>query len=341
MRPPSSTLSASVVLAIALGLGGLPAPAWASDASRAEDLIRRANDLRRRGQDPEAFPLFQEAYRIAHSPRTAAQLGLVELSLSYWVESERHLAEALATTNNGWVDRNRKVLEESLSSARAHLGTVIVDGSPTGAEVRVNDTVAGNLPLAAPIRVVEGQVAIDVQASGYQRESRTVVVTAKTTQHLSFQLVPAAAKGRSLSSGTAESGQAAVATPAGPPSSHDEASRLGPALPWMFVAATGIAAGLAVWQHVAWQQDVGAFDRIGPCARADPMRGADSRCQGLYDRYTSERTRALVAYGFAGACAITSAVLFMTREPSAPEKGPTQGLVTGPGTVGIGWRGTF
>jgi hypothetical protein len=339
MRTLPTLWIALAMLAAALSVGVGSAPAWASDAARAEDLIRKANDLRRRGQDAEAFPMYQEAYRIAHSPRTAAQLGLVEYSLSYWVEADRHLSEALGTANNPWVDKNRKVLEEAVSAVRAHMGTLFIDGSPAQAEVKVNDARVGNFPLAAPIRVAEGQVTIDVQAPGYQGQSRTVTVPAQGSQRVSFHLASTSEAGNGVAKKRPVDGK--LRAPASSPSSSEGSPRWRTALPWWFAAAAGVATGLGVWQHIAWQHDVGAFDEISVCATADAKRGADSRCQERYDRYTSERTRAFVAYGFAGAFAVTSAVLLLTNAPASSENASPSGLVPGPGTVGLGWRGTF
>jgi hypothetical protein len=305
--------------------------AWASDPARAEDLIRRANDLRREGKDPAAFPLLQEAYRIARSPRTAAQLGLVELSLSYWLEAERHLSEALETTSNVWIDRNRQALDTALASARNHVGSLDVDGTPTKAEVRVNDAPAGNLPLSAPIKVIEGQVMIEVRAPGHVPQSRTVAVTGRSSQHLSFQLAPT-----SLPSATDSSTRSS-------PSDHpvSEPSNWRPALPWIAAGAAAVAAGLAVWQHVRWQHDVGAFEDIGQCGTTEAMRGANARCEPLYNSYTSERTRTFVGYGVAAVFGATAAVLFVGENHSRSEKATAQGLVPGPGTLGLGWRRTF
>ena len=73
-----------------------------------EDLIRKGNELRTKGEDQYALPLFQKAYDLERSPRTAAQLGLVEAALGYWLASERHLQEALTSTRNPWLIRSRR-----------------------------------------------------------------------------------------------------------------------------------------------------------------------------------------------------------------------------------------
>src|SRR6266496_2893885 len=106
--PRTSAANAAVLIALLCAVAPR-AHAAPSDSARAEDLIRQANTLRQKGQDPAALPLFREAYEIARSPRTAAQLGLVELALGYWLDSDQHLSEALAPAHHPWIDRNRKV----------------------------------------------------------------------------------------------------------------------------------------------------------------------------------------------------------------------------------------
>jgi len=77
-----------------------PSVARADGAPQVEELIRQGIELRQAGQDVRAFPLFQKAYESDRTPRTAGQLGLCELALGYWVESEKHLGEALASSGN-------------------------------------------------------------------------------------------------------------------------------------------------------------------------------------------------------------------------------------------------
>ena len=77
----------------------------ADESAKAEQLIQEANELRRQGQDQRAMPLLQQAYELARTARTAAQLGLAEMALGYWVEAEGHLNEALTVSHHPWVDK--------------------------------------------------------------------------------------------------------------------------------------------------------------------------------------------------------------------------------------------
>src|SRR5258708_8762372 len=107
--------------AAALG-GSVAGAAEEAERGKGEDVIRRAVDLRRSGHDNRAFPLLQEAYERAPSPRTAAQLGLVEMALGYKLEAERHLSEAVESRRDLWVNKNPSILESALEHIRAPTG---------------------------------------------------------------------------------------------------------------------------------------------------------------------------------------------------------------------------
>jgi hypothetical protein len=321
---------------------GRPGRALASDPGRAEELIREANDLRRQGKNPAALPLLREAYRIARSPRTAAQLGLAELSLGYWLEAERHLAEAVAPASHPWVDQNRKVLQASLDNASAHIGSLSIEGRPPGAEVHINDAVAGTLPLSAPVKVAEGEVSIEVSAPGHKPATRTIQIAGRTSQMLSFDLqaisaAPAGLVGRGPVASVPAPGPATVtAATAGPGETTRSTWRL--ALPWALAGSAAVGAGLAIWQHVAWQTDVGRFDDIRGCGFDHANAGSDPRCQGLHDQYMRERTRAFIGYGVAGLLGLSAAIVFFVdvRDRETPVA-----LVVGNGRIELGYRGRF
>ena len=67
------------------------------------------------------------------------------------------------------------------------IGDVIVTGSPAGASVNVNGKNVGVLPLK-PVRVVAGQVRVEVAAPGYKDRSETVVVVGDTQERITMNL---------------------------------------------------------------------------------------------------------------------------------------------------------
>jgi hypothetical protein len=181
MAMPTTALVGALML-----IGTLPAQA--ADPTEVEDLIREGIALRRSGNDSRALPLFQKAHALAHTPRTAAQLGLVEFALGYAIEAENHLSQGLAAPTDPWIAKNQGVLEDGLARVRARIGEVAVTGSPDGAEVILNGRSVGRLPLAAPIRVGQGPATVDVRSTGYASASSSVDVAGGKTQKLVFHL---------------------------------------------------------------------------------------------------------------------------------------------------------
>jgi hypothetical protein len=329
------SLPRAALLVAVLACWSAPARAADSDTARAEELIRQANALRQKGQDPAALPLVREAYDVARSPRTAAQLGLVELALGYWVSSDDHLTEALTPAHHPWIDRNRKVLEESQANARAHVGTLVIEGQPAGAEVRVNFVRAGNLPQLAPIRVGEGTVTIEVTAADHVEQKRTIMIRGATTERVRFDLVPVKREAK------AEAPPRPVrpeprSPPPPPPPAEKPAWR--PVLPWALAGGAAVAAGVGVWQHVGWRHAQSDFDRVDGCGADFPDHGADPRCSGLYDTLAGRRTRAYVSYGVAGALGVGAAITFILN---ASEDSKEVAFGPGPTPLGLSFGGRF
>jgi hypothetical protein len=160
--------------------------------SEAEALIRQALELRRAGRDSQAYPLLQKAYEAQTSPRTAVQLGLVEMQLGYWLEAERHLMEGLASPRDPWVFGNRAVIEASLATAKAAIGEIVVTGAPAGAVVLVNGREAGRLPSTTPIRAAEGPANVELRAFGYQTLLRSLTIVGGRREELSVVMQAAA-----------------------------------------------------------------------------------------------------------------------------------------------------
>ena len=167
-------------------LSSLAAHAAQPTTADVEKLIKRGNELRTSGKDHQALPLYQKAYEGAPTPRTAAQLGLCEMALNYWLAADGHLSEALAGKGE-WIDKNRGAIEASLRQVQKQIGEVIVSGSPVGAAVSVGGKQVGTLPLA-PLRVAAGQLKIEVSAPGYRDRSETVVVVGESQERVTMNL---------------------------------------------------------------------------------------------------------------------------------------------------------
>ena len=168
---------------------GLPARvAHAGDSAEAEALIRQGVELRAQKKDERALPMFEKAYQVSRSPRTAGQLGLVEMALGYFVDAEKYLGEAVASPDHPWVAKNLATLKAQLATAKSQIGELYIVGEPAGAEVVVNGKSAGRLPLSGPVRLDKGRVDVQVRAAGYLPTSDSVTMVGGKREDRSYRL---------------------------------------------------------------------------------------------------------------------------------------------------------
>jgi hypothetical protein len=160
------------VLAALLALTFAPA-AWADEA---EELIARGLELREKGKDDAALPLFKKAYGISPTPRARAQVALAEQALGMWVAAEGDLVAALGSEGDPWIAKNRVPLENALATIRRHVGGLEVRGR-AGAEVFIDGARLGTLPASAPFRVEVGARKLEVRAKGFHAQARNVEIT--------------------------------------------------------------------------------------------------------------------------------------------------------------------
>jgi hypothetical protein len=347
-------------------LAGLARSTWAlADPAEVEDLIRQGVEFRRQGKDAQALPLFRKAHDLASTPRTAAQVGLSEMALGYQLDAERHLLESLAVPKDLWIRRNKERLERALQTVRASIGEIAVDGSPTAADVFVNATLVGKIPLPGPVRVGEGRSVVKVVAAGFVAETVSVTVAAGRREdvHVRLQrdqiarppaaepvaaqhvqsLAEASTPAREPRTDSADSDAAPAQNDAG----ENAVNRLRVAA-WATGAAAVAAVGFGAFETWRWQNKLDAFNgvltsppndpahKVSACGTADPNRGVLPVCGDLYGQFDRARTLAIVGYVAGGALAIGSAILFVVSGNDDESKSP-HALACGPS--GLGARG--
>jgi hypothetical protein len=181
-------------LAVFIAFTALSAGARARDVDP-DTLIAQGLELRRAGKSAEALELFRKAHQQAPSPRTLGQMGLVEASLARWIDADGHLTASIATPDDAWVRKNRPFLDQALERARMHIGELVISGRP-GAAVSLAGTALGVLPLAGPVRSLEGNYALSASADGFEPFSTNVVIKggARTAVAIVLQPIDAAAE---------------------------------------------------------------------------------------------------------------------------------------------------
>ena len=306
----------------------LPARA-ATDAERAEALIREGVQLRAHDAAARALPLFVQAYQLSRTPRTAAQLGLCELELGYFVAAERYLSEALAAPDHPWVAKNKGTLKKPLETARANIGELSLIVAPASAEVSLNHKPLDRTALAAPIRLNKGPVDLEVRAPGYQPALDTITIVGGKREERTFSLVPEPAHGNStitVATAPADGAQPApgsgdaiaIGAAASPPSTEATTNKRRAAWITGGAAAAALVFGTIEAFSAASKRD--AFNdhtgMVGGVVVHDCGTASVSpACKPLKDSYDRALTLTVVGFVAAGAAAAASSVLFVLSSP--------------------------
>lgn len=318
MKAPSRSRVLALAIAV-LALTGGPRRAHAEEDPEA--LIRQGNQLRARGDNARAHGYFMRAYEVAHTGRTAAQLGLVELALGHYLEAERYLSEALGTAD-AWVEKNRDALRESRDKARNSLGRVEVHGVVAGTTVEIS----GRAPVAVPpdgtIWVAPGHTTLRFVLGSRGAVSKEATVSPGASISLDIE-VPAAAV-------AAKPAETALApSPASPPvpdlrataTPPETAGHAGQRIAGIVTAGAGVALG--VTGFIVYRAGASKLDAINADAAANRPYNASN---GDYQSLGATGVGLMVA---GGAAVATGAVLYLLGHDTGREPAQT--------SVSVGW----
>jgi hypothetical protein len=276
-----------------------------------EALIRQGVELRRRGNDALAQGYFKRAYSIAHTPRSAAQLGLVEQALGHFLDAEQHLSEALDNASDDWVDQNRSTLKKSRELVRGHLAPVQVRGLPAGATVAIGNRPAGAVATDGTIWVAPGSTSLTFDAPGHEPVVKEIVATAGTPVAVDVELAPKAAGLPAALPEPAPQPTAAPPTIQAQADLHSDTSDVGRSRRVAGTIVAGAGAALAVAGVVTYLVGSSRLDAINHDAGAHmPYNPSNGDYQTLGDLGIG-----LMVAG--GAAVATGAVLyFFNRAPT-------------------------
>jgi hypothetical protein len=312
----------------------LAVPARAAES--ADQLIRKGLEMRKRGDDLGALPLFEQAYKLSPTPRAAAQRAFCAQALGRWTQVESDLTEALKSPDDPWVKKNRGAIEQSLSEAKMKVAVIEVIGEPPGADVLVNGKVVGQLPLPGPVRIEAGEIDVELRAEGHRPSLKSLQVQGGQYQRIAVRAdldappsaapaaAPAPAPGapnvsvyvQQPNSPSGAPGATVTARPAEPASGSGWRS----APKWISWGLGAVALGVGGYEYSQYRNRLGDFD--SDCA-FEPSTGkpysrkatvTDGQCAGLANDYKSARTTAIIGFAGAGALAITG-LIFLIAEP--------------------------
>jgi hypothetical protein len=308
-------------------------------AAETDDLITKALELRRHGDDQGALPLLQEALSKSHSPRATAQLGFCQQGLGQWAEAETQLTSALsAATTDPWIRKNRAVIESALVIIRTHIARVEVIGDPAGAAVFVNGNSVGSLPLGESVHVGAGEIEVEVRASGYKTATKSFHIDAAQYQKVVLRLEREAAAGAAAaanpaggpaavgSAGSDALGDGRVSSPLAPEPARPALTPARGAVKWVLWGTAAVALGVGIYGAARNSSLVHDFD--AGCG-IDPATGAPAPqpnvpgqtvagCTSLKNRYETASQVGIGGFIGAGVFAVAGFVLW-GLEPRAGE----------------------
>ncbi len=236
----------SLVSYVSLVLVMAAAAGQARAAEDPEALIRDGIELRRHGEDAKAHGYFQRAYDVGHTPRAAAQLGLVNQALGFNLEAERYLTEALQT-QDPWVLSHRNTLEKSRQTVRARLGRIEVRGLPGDATAAWAGQAAQPVPTNNVLWVVPGKVTLTFAAPNHTSVTKETSVGPGESVTVEVEMPAVPQPVAAQPPAAPEPAPVAAAATQAPAASPDTETSSGRPLriAGLITAGAGVAAGVA------------------------------------------------------------------------------------------------
>jgi hypothetical protein len=315
------------VIAALIASASVAVPARA--AENAEHLIKKGLELRKRGDDLGALPLFEEAYRLSPTPRAAAQRAFCAQALGRWTQVEGDLTEALKSPDDPWVQKNRAAIDESLRAAKAKVAVIEIVGEPPGSDVLVNGKVVGRLPLSGPVRIEAGEIDVELRAAGHHPAIRSLHVEGGQYQRIAVRAdadVPAPAPAPTVPSAAAPSSpnvSVYVTQPSGTVTARAAEPVPGwrSAPKWVSWGLGAAALGVGAYGYARYRNLLGDFNSdcafdMGEAYSLKPTVRTSESCKGLADDYRSARTFGVIGFVGAGALAITGLVFYVAEPRS-------------------------
>jgi hypothetical protein len=321
------TLARGYVVFAVLLVFSSPHISAAQTASRAvepeptdEGLMAKGVRLRREGDDAGALATFERAYALVPSPRALGQMALAHQALGHWLEAEQGLVEALRSSSDAWVARNRAYLEESLATARAHLAWLEVDCNVVGAEASIGGALPRRLPLDDAVRIPEGEVSVEVRASGYAPIHRTLKIDGGSRMHAAFAFTAPPMSAPLSNEERLESARVSV--------SRVAARRT---IGWVTLAGAGGLALVGAAALVTRELEANIYNDDSKCG---PLRGQprSERCASNRNSVMAAQTIAIAAFVGSGVAAVASGIL-LGNWPSASMPATSR---VGCGVAGMG-----
>ncbi len=367
------------VWALLLGayLGTLPnsAQGAASQSNAAEDpdtvqaraLFREGKDLLNRHEYAAARTIYLRAWSLKKNWGIAANLGTCEYYLGLYPDAADHLSFALREVPANAEPQAKPRTEAMLREVRFKVVSLVVEVSPPGAEVVVDDRIVGKAPLGGPVFVEPGQHVVRARMAGRESEAKTLTEIAGIERTVVLEVPTSTTESSLPPPNPVLEPPPPVPTPSQSPavSSSREATRTpvsfstpGSAKSAVLVTGIGLsvaALGIgAVYKAKAWSAE---DEMLEASARAFSVGGSgacgagtvlSSPCHDLSqaaDQRNSFNKIANITFIAGAATVVTTVALWALWKPKTnePSKNARVGLVPGfvRGGVSMGLVGDF
>jgi hypothetical protein len=298
-------------------------------ATEVDDLVERGIGFRRAGEDASALAVFLRAEQLEpRAARIRVHLAAVYQALGRWEDADRYLVLALEDPSDPYIIKHQAILAGARRTIDAHLASLDVTGSPSGATVSLNGRSRGVLPLPRPLRVAAGIYTLEVKLDGYYSVVRSVALPGGELLREEVSLTR---------------GSPSVRAPKAPrllpPVAGDASTRRW--LPWTFAGLAVAAAGGATVALVARERRVDRYNDDSVCLPIDGRTRGET-CDA--ERRAGDRAETWMWIGAAtaGAFAMASAMtLWLLAPDSAHQEQPTAAATCGVGLMLVQCSGRF
>lgn len=275
---------------------------------------------REAGRDAEALELYRQAVELQpENARALAHLGVTYQALGRWVPAQNYLKQALAHSEDAYIQRHEAELTAALAVVSSKLGQLEVYGGPPGAEVLLNGQPVARLPMAEPLQVTVGSYLLEVQAPGHYTLGRPINVQPRQLTREEVGLAAHRPGGVRAQSGPAPTSGAAVEPRSEEGAVTADAGGVPRWVPWVLGGAALVSGAGTV---VAWQLREKYAERWNDDAACLGVGiSREERCGSELDKGQSAETAAWITGGAAGLLATGALLSIIWAEPAQEQVG--------------------
>jgi hypothetical protein len=315
-------MTTALLVALLLGAGPKPAAPAADaaeqgDVKKAKELFQSGQRLYKQARYAEAIAKFEEAYLVRPHPVIYFNIGKCQEQLGETAKALRAYRDYLRLAPDA---KDKETVSDAIANLERRLRErgmqqLMVFADPPNAHIAVDGKELGSSP--ASVELIAGNHTLTVTAEGYEKVERSFVMQTTRATEMTISLRPAGApKNEPIATDVPKAETKPATTEPPPPtpplvvSQPVEAKKTGRL--WTYVAggvavaSLGAGIGLGAASNGAIEQ----FTKTGP-HNPDTVQmefnTAQANANGL-------ATGANVAYGVAGAAAITAIILFFVEK---------------------------